>query len=158
MNADLYMKVIQFDVVNNLINYLRDRMNGITNDRSEMCQTAIVRALCIAAREWLNDTKRHRGKYNCHLVYYACRALLEYGFQPVTNEQVYNMDYEHPEDLFIHVDADVEWGNPDTYMRPYYKITSVANKLGKECFKILSADPAWQGVCPMMKGLLPLDI
>ena len=158
MNTDYYITAIQFDV-SNLINCLIDRMNGYDNDRTEMCQTAIGRTLCYVVRKWLNDPKRHQGKYNCYLAYYACRALLEYGFQPVTNEQVYNMTYNYPEDeLSIRVDADVEWGNPATYMRPYYKITSVANKLGKECYKILSVDPSWQGYCPVMKGLIPVEI
>lgn len=157
MNADLYMNAIRFDV-ENIINHLRNRMNGCNIYRSEVCQTSIGRALSIAAIEWLNDPNRHQGEYNYHLVYYAIRALLEYGFQPVTNEQVYEMNYDHPEDLFIRVYAEVEWGNPATYMRPYYKIRAVANKLGKECYKILSTDPSWKGDCPIMRGLLPMDI
>lgn len=157
MNADLYMNAIQFDV-NNLINYLRYRMNGYDNDITAMCQTAIGRALSIVVREWLNNPKRHQGESNYYLAYYAIRALLEYGFQPVTNEQVYGMDYNQRDELYIRVHANVDWENTATYMLPYYKIKAVANKLGKDCYKILSTDPSWQGVCPMMKGLIPVDI
>ena len=157
MNADLYMNVIRFDV-ENIIDDLRDRMNGYCNNRTAMCQTSIGRALSIVAREWLNDPKRHQGDYNYHLVYYAIRALLEYGFQPVTNEQVEEMNFGSLENLFINCNVNVEWGNEATYKLAYYKIRAIANKLGKQCYLILSADPSWQGVCPMMRGLLPVDI
>ena len=154
---DLYTGAIYYDVVNNLIVYLHDRMNGIDNDRSDQCATAIMKAMCQVVREWLNNPKR-KGNYHCHLVYYAVRALLEHGFrQHCTVEEVYTMEYDHPEDLFIRCHADVDWRDPASQMLPYYKIKSVANKIGDDCVNVLKKYSLWQGGCPIITGL-PKDI